>query len=220
MRGICFHCLLFLPVALSGCASHTQGDGPNVKPKAELVQSAARAKNGETQAMTAENATSALDFTVKDIDGDDVSLSKYRGKVVLIVNVASKCGLTPQYEDLQHLHERYVEDGLAILGFPANNFLRQEPGTNEQIKQFCSAEYGVEFDMFAKLSVKGRDTCELYRYLTSKKSNPEFGGGIKWNFTKFLLNRDGKVIARFGPRTRPSDAKVVSAIEAALQSDK
>jgi glutathione peroxidase len=166
--------------------------------------------------MTAENATSALDFTVKDIDGDDVPLSKYGGKVVLIVNVASKCGLTPQYEDLQSLHERYAEDGLAILGFPANNFLRQEPGTNEQIKQFCSAEYGVEFDMFSKVSVKGRDMCELYRYLTSKKSNPDFGGGIKWNFTKFLVGRDGKTTARFGPRTRPSDSKVISAVEEAL----
>jgi glutathione peroxidase len=172
--------------------------------------------NGETHEMTAENAASALDFTVKDIDGDDVSLSKYRGKVVLIVNVASKCGLTPQYEDLQRLHERYAEGGLAILGFPANNFLRQEPGTNEQIKQFCSTEYGVDFDMFSKVSVKGRDACELYRYLTSKKSNPEFGGGIKWNFTKFLLSRDGKIIARFGPRTRPSDSKVIGAIQTAL----
>lgn len=167
--------------------------------------------------MTAENANSALDFTVKDIDGDDVSLAKYRGKVVLIVNVASKCGFTPQYEDLQRLHEQYAGDGLAILGFPANNFLRQEPGTNEQIKQFCTTNYGVEFDMFAKVSVKGRNMCELYRYLTSKKSNPEFGGGIKWNFTKFLLDREGKVIARFGSRTRPSDPKVISAIEAALK---
>lgn len=211
---------MLLSVGLYGCASQTQGDVPNVKSKGPAEQSATKTDNGESQTMTAENATSALDFTVKDIDGDDVSLAKYRGKVVLIVNVASKCGFTPQYEDLQRLHEQYAADGLAILGFPANNFLSQEPGTNEQIKQFCSTEYGVEFDMFAKVSVKGRNTCELYRYLTSKKSNPEFGGGVKWNFTKFLLDRDGKVIARFGSRVRPSDSKVISAIEEALKNGK
>ena len=193
---------------------------PVVEINAAAAQSATTTDKGESQTMTAENATSALDFTVKDIDGDDVSLAKYRGKVVLIVNVASKCGFTPQYEDLQNLHEQYAADGLAILGFPANNFLSQEPGTNEEIRQFCTTNYGVEFDMFAKVSVKGRNTCELYRYLTSKKSNPEFGGGIKWNFTKFLLDRGGKVIARFGSRVRPSDPKVTSAIEAALQDGK
>jgi len=217
MNGRSFRCSLFLFVGLYGCASQTQGDAPTVQSKTTATRSATRADNRESQAMTVENATSALDFTVKDIDGDDVSLAKYRGKVVLIVNVASKCGFTPQYEDLQHLHEQYAGDGLAILGFPANNFLSQEPGTNEEIRQFCTTNYGVEFDMFSKVSVKGRNTCELYRYLTSKKSNPEFGGGIKWNFTKFLLNRDGKVIARFGPRTRPSDSRFISAIETALR---
>jgi glutathione peroxidase len=168
--------------------------------------------------MKAESTTSALDFTVKDIDGEDVSLSKYRGKVVLIVNVASKCGFTYQYEDLQRLHERYGKEGLAILGIPSNDFLSQEPGTNEDIKQFCTTTYGVEFDMFAKVSVKGRNKCELYQFLTSKKRNPHFGGEVKWNFTKFLLGRDGQVIARFGSRTRPSDPEVVGAIEAALRA--
>ena len=211
---------MLLSVGLYGCASQTQGDVPTMKSSATPAQAEASTDKGENQAMTAENATSALDFTVKDIDGDDVSLAKYRGKVVLIVNVASKCGFTPQYEDLQGLHEQYAADGLAILGFPANNFLSQEPGTNEEIRQFCTTNYGVEFDMFAKVSVKGRDTSELYRYLTSKKSNPEFGGGIKWNFTKFLLDREGKVIARFGARVRPSDPKVTSAIAAALRAGK
>jgi glutathione peroxidase len=210
---------MLLSLGLSSCASQTQGDITNVESNAAVARAESRTENGESQAMTAENAISALDFTVKNISGDDVSLSEYRGKVVLIVNVASKCGLTPQYEDLQRLHERYAGDGLAILGFPANDFLWQEPGTNEEIRQFCTREYGVEFDMFAKVSVKGRKMCELYSYLTSKKSNHEFGGGLKWNFTKFLLNRDGKVIGRFGPRTRPTDAKVISAIEAALQDD-
>jgi len=220
MNGPSATCSLFLFVGLSGCASHAQGDVPTAQSNVAAAQSATRTGNGEEEAMTAETAKSALDFTVKDIDGDDVSLAKYRGQVVQIVNVASKCGFTPQYEDLQRLHEQYAGDGLAILGFPANNFLSQEPGTNEEIKQFCTTNYGVEFDMFAKVSVKGRNMCELYRYLTSKKSNPEFAGGIKWNFTKFLLNREGKVIARFGARVRPSDPKVTSAIEAALRAGK
>lgn len=158
----------------------------------------------------------ALDFTVKDIHGQKVALSKYRGKVVMIVNVASKCGLTSQYEDLQYLHKRYAAEGLALLGFPANDFLWQEPGSDAQIKQFCTATYGVEFDMFAKVSVKGRDKCDLYQFLTSKSSNPVYGGEIKWNFTKFLLSQNGKIIARFGPRKRPVDPKVINAIVGAL----
>jgi glutathione peroxidase len=143
-------------------------------------------------------------------------LKKYRGKVLLIVNVASKCGLTPQYAGLQKLHEQYADRGLAILGFPANNFLRQEPGTNAQIKEFCSTKYGVGFDMFAKVSVKGHDKCELYGFLTNKQSNPEFGGELKWNFTKFLVDREGRVIGRFEPRVKPGDPEVVHAIKAAL----
>jgi len=124
--------------------------------------------------------------------------------------------MTPQYEGLQKLHEQYADRGLSILGFPANNFLRQEPGTNAQIKEFCSTKYGVGFDMFAKVSVKGRDKCELYGFLTSKQSNPEFGGELKWNFMKFLVDREGQVIGRFEPRVKPEDPKVLQAIEAAL----
>jgi glutathione peroxidase len=168
------------------------------------------------QKSQAKTASSALDFVVQDIEGKDVPLSKYRGKVVMIVNVASKCGLTPQYRELQQLHEVYSGQGLAILGFPANEFMGQEPGTNAEIRQFCTSKYGVEFDMFAKVVVKGKGKCELYEYLTSADSNPEFGGDLKWNFTKFLLGKDGQVIARFEPRVRPSDPKVVSAIEQAL----
>jgi glutathione peroxidase len=193
------------------------GEAPPVKSQSASTQSPSGTDIGENQAMTAEKAASALDFTVKDINGKDVELARYRRKVVLIVNVASKCGLTSQYADLQSLHEKYAGDGLAILGFPANDFLAQEPGSNKQIKQFCTTTYGVEFDMFAKVSVKGRKKCELYRYLTSKKSNPEFGGELKWNFTKFLLDREGTVIARFNPRTRPTDSSVINAIKAALQ---
>jgi len=175
--------------------------------------------NKDETAMQPETATSALDFTVKDIDGGDVALSKYRGKVVLIVNVASRCGLTPQYKDLEALHDRYAKDGLAILGFPANEFGKQEPGTNAEIKQFCTDEYGVEFDMFSKVVVKGDDKCELYRFLTSKDQNKEFGGEIKWNFTKFLLDRQGRTIARFEPRVKPSEPPVLTAIEKALQAE-
>lgn len=176
---------------------------------------AVAAEDGE-KVVTAENAKSVLDFTVKDIDGNDVPLEKYRGKVILIVNVASRCGLTPQYEQLEQLHKEYADDGLAILGFPANNFKEQEPGTDKEIKQFCTSKYGVEFDMFAKVSVKGDDMCELYKFLTSEKTNPKFAGEPEWNFTKFLVGRDGEIIGRFDPRTKPDDPKVTKAIEAAL----
>ena len=213
------HLLLAL-LGISGCAARTQSDIQVGESNAVAVPTDNEIENGARPMDTASNTASVLDFTVKNIDGDDVPLDRYRGKVVLIVNVASKCGFTPQYEDLQRLHEQYAGAGLAILGFPANDFLWQEPGTNTQIKQFCRTEYDVDFDLFAKVSVRGRDKCELYRYLTSKELNPEFGGELKWNFTKFLLDREGKVIARFGPRVRPSDPKVVAAIEAALKTGK
>lgn len=163
-------------------------------------------------------AKGPLEFKLKDIDGKDVDLSMYKGKVVLMVNVASKCGLTPQYEQLQALHDKYAGKGLAVLGFPANNFGGQEPGTNEEIKRFCTSKYAVKFDMFAKVSVKGQDKCDLYKFLTSKKENGKFGGEIKWNFTKFLIGRDGKVVKRFEPRTKPDAKEVAAAIEKALKT--
>lgn len=159
---------------------------------------------------------SPLDFRVQSIDGTEVDLDQYRGKAVLIVNVASKCGLTPQYKQLQALHEKYKDRGLAILGFPADNFMGQEPGTNDEIKSFCKKNYGVEFDMFSKISVAGEDIAPLYAFLISEEKNKPFAGPIKWNFTKFLVNREGKVVARFEPRTKPDDASVVEAIEKAL----
>ena len=167
-------------------------------------------KNGEKM-------NSVHDFTLKDIDGKDTSLSKYRGKVVLLVNVASKCGLTPQYEGLQALYTKYKDRGFEILGFPANNFMGQEPGTNEEIKSFCTLKYNVTFPMFAKISVKGADIHPLYKYLTEKETNPEFGGEIKWNFNKFLVDKNGKVIARFEPKVTPENEEVTKAIEKALQ---
>lgn len=177
----------------------------------------ARPADEAALSSAAKAATSVLDFEVKNIAGEDVKLSKYKGNVLLIVNVASKCGLTPQYEQLEGLHEKYGEKGLRVLGFPANNFMGQEPGTNEEIQKFCSTKFNVKFDMFAKVSVKGDDKCDLYQFLTSKEKNGEFGGEeIKWNFEKFLVNREGKVIARFSPKTKPDDPKVIEAIEKAL----
>lgn len=158
----------------------------------------------------------ALDFEMQALEGDDVKLDQYHGDVVLMVNVASKCGLTKQYKQLQKLHDEYAEKGLSILGFPANNFGKQEPGSSEEIAEFCEHNYGVEFDMFAKISVKGDDQAPLYNFLTSEKTNPKFAGKISWNFEKFLVNRDGQVIARFSPRTKPNAEEVIKAIEAAL----
>lgn len=161
-------------------------------------------------------APSALGFKMKSLTGKEVDLSKYKGKVVLIVNVASYCGNTKQYAPLEKLHEKYADEGLAILGFPANEFGKQEPGTDEEIAEFCEKNYGVKFDMFSKVVVKGEGKCPLYEFLTSKETNPKFGGDITWNFEKFLIGRDGKVVARFAPRTKPDSEEVVTAIEAQL----
>lgn len=158
-----------------------------------------------------------LDFTMKNIDGKDIKLADYQGSVLLMVNVASKCGLTPQYEQLEALNKKYKDQGLKVLAFPANNFGGQEPGSNAQIKSFCTNKYNVTFDLFAKVSVKGDDKCPLYAYLTDETKNAPNGGDIKWNFTKFLVDRNGKVLARFEPRTGPMDKEVVEKIETALK---
>jgi glutathione peroxidase len=160
--------------------------------------------------------TGPLDFTMKDISGNDVALSGYRGKVVVMVNVASRCGFTPQYRQLQALADKYAKQGLVILGFPANNFGGQEPGTDGEIAQFCSTTFHVTFDLFSKISVKGDDIAPLYRYLTSKETNPQFGGEIAWNFTKFLIDRDGHVVNRFASNVAPDAPAMVTAIEQAL----
>jgi glutathione peroxidase len=158
-----------------------------------------------------------LDVKMQTLDGKDVNLAKkYKGKVVLLVNVASKCGYTKQYEPLQALHAKYAKDGLAIVGVPCNQFNGQEPGTSAQIAEFCKANYGVEFDMLSKVDVNGEKACPLYKYLTSKETNPKFGGPIKWNFEKILFNRDGQVVARWESKVRPESPEVVKAIEAEL----
>lgn len=161
---------------------------------------------------------SIYDFSVHTIDGSPKSLGDYRGKALLIVNVASQCGLTPQYAGLEQLHETYGTRGLAVLGFPANEFGAQEPGSNDQIKEFCTTRYGVKFDMFAKVKVKGSDMDPLFHYLTSKETNSAFAGDIQWNFNKFLIGRDGSVLARFAPQVDPTSSDVTQVIERALET--
>jgi glutathione peroxidase len=159
----------------------------------------------------------ALNFTMNSLNGKPVNLSKYQGKVVLIVNVASKCGYTPQYKALQALHDKHKERGLAILGFPANNFGQQEPGSDTDIADFCEKNYGVKFDMFSKVSVQGDDICPLYKHLTTSEDIDEkHRGEVKWNFEKFLLDRNGKVVNRFRSKIAPDSDEMVNAIEAEL----
>ena len=174
--------------------------------------------SGEAQTREESSETEGvLSYTMKDIDGNDVPLSRYKGKAVLIVNVASRCGNTPQYEGLEKLYRTYHNKGLVVLGFPANNFGAQEPGTDEEIKEFCTTTYGVTFDMFSKISVKGDDQHPLYRYLTSAETNPGFAGDVAWNFTKYLVNREGKVVGKFGSKVKPMSEELVTAVEKALQ---
>lgn len=157
------------------------------------------------------------EIPVREIKGGETTLEKYRGKVLLIVNVASRCGYTPQYAGLQKLYETYSSKGLVVLGFPANNFGGQEPGTEAEIVEFCTMRYQVTFPMFAKVSAKGNDIHPLYRYLTAKETNPGFDGPISWNFNKFLIDRTGKTVARFESSDAPGSTQVVQAIEAALR---
>jgi glutathione peroxidase-family protein len=156
------------------------------------------------------------EFTMKDISGEAVSMEVYKGKVLLVVNVASRCGFTPQYAGLESLYQKHKDQGLVVLGFPANNFLWQEPGTDDEIKTFCTTKYNVTFPMFSKISVKGKDIHPLYQWLTSKETNPAHSGTISWNFNKFLIGRDGQVLARFGARQEPLSDEIQRAIHSAL----
>ena len=171
-----------------------------------------------TTLMAAEKTV--YDFTLTSIDGQPTPLASFKGKVVLLVNVASRCGYTPQYTGLEALYEKYKDQGFVIVGIPANNFGGQEPGTNQEIKTFCTAKYNVTFPMMAKVSVKGADITPLYAFLTDKSANPGTGGEIGWNFTKFLVGPDGKVIERFDSKVEPGSKEVTSAIEKALADRK
>lgn len=166
------------------------------------------------QIASAQTKTSLYDIPLKDIDGKDASLKAYQGKVLLVVNVASKCGFTPQYEALQAVHKKYEGQGFTVLGFPCNDFGAQEPGTPEEIKQFCSSKYSVTFPLFGKLHVKGEEQHPLYAALTGKES--PYPGPIKWNFGKFIIGKDGKILKRFDSKVTPDSPEVTSAIEAAL----
>lgn len=159
-------------------------------------------------------AKSIYDFTVKDIKGKDVVLSKYKGKTLLVVNVASKCGYTYQYENLEKVYGKYKAKGFVVIGFPANNFLSQEPGSNEEIEQFCRLKKGATFDMMSKISVKGDDQHPLYTYLTSTSPDP---GEVKWNFEKFLISPSGKILARYRSSVEPDSQEVMDAIEKNLK---
>ncbi len=158
---------------------------------------------------------SIYDFTVKTIDGQDKSLADYKGKVLLIVNTASKCGYTPQYKGLEAIYKEYKDRGFEVLAFPANNFLGQEPGSNEKIKEFCSLKYKTTFPLFSKISVKGPDTAPLYQYLTAESGH---NGDISWNFNKFLVDRNGKVVARFDSKVKPQDDSITGQIKKLLAS--
>ncbi len=166
--------------------------------------------------LSAAPTKTVYDFTVKDIDGKDVSLAQYKGKVLLFVNVASMCGNTPQYKDIQNLYEKYSSKGLVVLGFPANNFMGQEPGSDKEIKQFCTKEYAVTFPMFSKISVKGKDIAPLYSYLTQKSENGVIDAKVGWNFQKFLVGKKGTVISALAPGTSVNDEAFMKAIEKAL----
>jgi len=158
---------------------------------------------------------SVYDYKMKSLDGKEIALSQYKGKVILILNTASKCGFTPQYKALEAVHEKYKDKGLVVLGFPANEFGHQEPGTDAEIGEFCQKNYGVTFQMFSKVVVKGEGQTPLFHYLT-QEANPAMTGDISWNFEKFLISRDGKLVGRYKSAVTPDGAELTSAIEAAL----
>jgi glutathione peroxidase len=163
------------------------------------------------------SAASIYDYQLNSIDYDRVPLSGFKGKVLMIVNVASRCGYTPQYAGLETLYRQHKDQGFVILGIPSNDFGQQEPGTDPEIKQFCQRKYDVTFPMMSKVSVAGNNPIPLYQYLTDKSKNPKTGGDIQWNFTKFLIGRDGTILARFEPHVAPDDPALVAAVENALK---
>ena len=172
---------------------------------------------GDTSAYKASSAKGDIyQFTMKSLTGQDIPLSTYKGKVVLIVNTASKCGLTPQYKDIEALYEKYKDKGLVVLGFPANDFLRQEPGSDSEIGEFCQKNYGVSFPMFSKIEVTGSTKHPLYKYLTEKKENGVVDAAVTWNFQKFLIDKNGHIVTYFKPKTEVTEPTVIKAIEEIL----
>ncbi len=178
-----------------------------------LILSLALTFGALTTMATADDHECALNFKAKTIDGETVDLEDYEGKVVLVVNTASRCGLTRQYAGLEKLYGKYKDQGFVVLGFPCNQFGSQEPGTNAEIKQFCTSKFDVSFPMFSKIDVNGDKAAPIYQYLTSKDTKPAGKGDISWNFEKFLIDREGNLVNRFAPRTNPDDSALVKAIE-------
>jgi glutathione peroxidase len=203
---------LLLVSVLLACASCEQ-EGPQAEePATSSVESA-------DETISQVSGAPIYQFEMTNIDGTPVNLGTYSGKVLLLVNVASKCGYTPQYAGLQQLYEKYGDQDLVVLGFPANNFGSQEPGTEEEIQAFCTTNYNVTFPMFSKISVKGDGIHPLYAYLTSAESDPQFSGPITWNFNKFLIGRDGSVIGRYDSKVEPLSAQLAGDIEGALAKE-
>ena len=172
--------------------------------------------NGEETKKEDKTVAPVLNFTMKSLSGDEVNLAQYQGKVILIVNTASKCGFTPQYKDLEALYTKYQDKGFVILGFPANNFKSQEPGTDQQIAEFCQANYGVTFPMFSKIDVLPPNKAPLYHFLTEAGTDPQFPGEVKWNFEKFLISRNGQIVGRYLSPVKPMSDEIVKSVEAEL----
>jgi glutathione peroxidase len=182
-----------------------------------LVMSRAVSAEDQAADKSASKPAAALNFKVQSLEGKEVDLAQYQGKVVLVVNVASKCGLTPQYKALESLYKKYNGQGLVILGFPCNQFNGQEPGAADEIRKFCTTKYNVTFPLMAKVEVNGEGTCDLYKHLKALDTKPKGPGEISWNFEKFVIGRNGEVVARFQPRTTPDAAEVISVIESELK---
>ncbi len=197
-------------VSAAMLANSARGYPPAAKGKSTPSKDPKPANTGSQAKMP------ALSFKMKDIDGKDQDLRKYYGNVVLMVNTASKCGYTPQYKGLETLYEKYRKKGLVVLAFPANDFNHQEPGSDSEIKEFCSTNFHVTFPIYSKVTVKGPKSCDLYKYLTNKNADHKFGGDIEWNFTKFLVNRNGEVIGRFNHDIAPENDALTQAVKKAL----
>lgn len=217
-----------LAVALAACKKEEKSSTEPATPSASKSTEATKAQPVEKPEATVKkeapaapagqsfDATGLYDLPIKTLDGKPSKIGDHKGKALLLVNVASKCGLTPQYETLESMHKKYAEQGFAVLGFPCNQFGGQEPGSHEEIAEFCSATYGVTFPMFEKVEVNGEGRHDIYKQLTETKDADGKAGDIQWNFEKFVVSADGKTIHRFRPKTVPDAPEVVAAIEAGL----
>ena len=207
IKTICLLTLFIFVAAVHANAQDNSGEEPS---------KSSPTKTSATEDETSTDVPAALNFTLKSIAGEDVNLAEYKGNVVVIVNTASKCGMTPQYKQLQELHEKYADKGVKVLGFPCNQFGGQEPGTEEDIQEFCTKNYGVTFDMFSKIDVNGDQATDLYKFLKAQDTQPKGAGDVRWNFEKFILDQDGNLIARFGSRVKPDSDEFMAVVKKAI----